>query len=102
MWVLLACPSVVWQRVSCGGRYDCVLLCLLELCAVPHSRPGKLCFCQTNCPPTNQSPAADVVRKIAYGDVDLGIVGLDMLAEIGNDDPGQYVVGVVVSQPWGC
>ncbi|KAI7837227.1 hypothetical protein COHA_008916 [Chlorella ohadii] len=32
--------------------------------------------------------ATDVVRKIIYGDVDLGIVGLDMLAEIGNDDPG--------------
>ncbi len=31
---------------------------------------------------------SDVVRKIIYGDVDLGIVGLDMLAEIGNDDPG--------------
>jgi ATP phosphoribosyltransferase len=31
--------------------------------------------------------ATDVVRKIIYGDVDLGIVGLDMLAEIGNDDP---------------
>ncbi|PSC74780.1 ATP phosphoribosyltransferase [Micractinium conductrix] len=31
--------------------------------------------------------ATDVVRKIVYGDVDLGIVGLDMLAEIGNDDP---------------
>lgn len=29
-----------------------------------------------------------MVRKIIYGDVDLGIVGLDMLAEIGNDDPG--------------
>jgi ATP phosphoribosyltransferase len=33
-------------------------------------------------------PPADVVRKIIYGDIDLGIVGLDMLAEIGNDDPG--------------
>ena len=28
------------------------------------------------------------MRKIITGDVDLGIVGLDMLAEIGNDDPG--------------
>jgi ATP phosphoribosyltransferase len=34
------------------------------------------------------SALADVVRKLIYGDVDLGIVGLDMLAEIGNDDPG--------------
>ena len=31
--------------------------------------------------------ASDVVRKVASGDVDLGIVGYDMLAEIGNGDP---------------
>lgn len=36
--------------------------------------------------------ATDVVRKLAYGDVDLGIVGLDMLAEIGNDDPDIVVL----------
>lgn len=36
--------------------------------------------------------ATDVVRKIAYGDVDLGIVGYDMLAEIGNDDPDIVVL----------
>ena len=42
------------------------------------------------------SACADVVRKLIYGDVDLGIVGLDMLAEIGHDDPGgwQRVVAV--------
>lgn len=33
--------------------------------------------------------ATDVVRKLVYGDVDLGIVGYDMLCEIGNDDPGE-------------
>ena len=37
--------------------------------------------------------ATDVVRKLCYGDVDLGIVGLDMLAEIGNDDPGARARG---------
>ncbi|KAL4526440.1 hypothetical protein Ndes2526A_g00889 [Nannochloris sp. 'desiccata'] len=31
--------------------------------------------------------ATDVVRKLMYGDVDLGIVGYDMLAEIGDNDP---------------
>ncbi len=31
--------------------------------------------------------ASDVVRKLTYGDVDLGIVGHDMFAEIGNGDP---------------
>ena len=72
----------------CSVCLSCVLFLTLAL--------ASCVFFQTNCPPTNQSPAADVVRKIAYGDVDLGIVGLDMLAEIGNDDPGQYVVGVVV------
>ncbi|KAL4436781.1 hypothetical protein ABPG75_003920 [Micractinium tetrahymenae] len=36
--------------------------------------------------------ATDVVRKIIYGDVDLGIVGLDMLAEIGNDDPDVIIL----------
>ncbi|KAI3425848.1 hypothetical protein D9Q98_007822 [Chlorella vulgaris] len=36
--------------------------------------------------------ATDVVRKLMYGDVDLGIVGLDMLAEIGNDDPDVVVL----------
>ncbi|KAL4423297.1 hypothetical protein ABPG77_004566 [Micractinium sp. CCAP 211/92] len=36
--------------------------------------------------------ATDVVRKIIYGDVDLGIVGLDMLAEIGNDDPDVVIL----------
>ena len=30
--------------------------------------------------------ATDVVRKLMYGDVDLGIVGYDMLAEIGDGD----------------
>lgn len=32
--------------------------------------------------------ASDVVRKLMYGDVDIGIVGADMFAEIANDDPG--------------
>ncbi|EFN55677.1 hypothetical protein CHLNCDRAFT_133913 [Chlorella variabilis] len=36
--------------------------------------------------------ATDVVRKLITGDVDLGIVGLDMLAEIGNDDPDVVVL----------
>lgn len=30
--------------------------------------------------------ASDVVRKLLYGDIDLGIVGYDMLSEIGNMD----------------
>jgi len=36
--------------------------------------------------------ASDVVRKMIYGDVDLGIVGHDMLAEIGAYDPDLVVV----------
>lgn len=36
--------------------------------------------------------ASDVVRKLAYGDVDLGIVGYDMFAELSNDDPDLIVV----------
>lgn len=33
--------------------------------------------------------ATDVVRKLVTGDIDIGIVGYDMLCEIGNDDPGE-------------
>jgi ATP phosphoribosyltransferase len=36
--------------------------------------------------------ASDVVRKLAYGDVDLGIVGADMLAEIGDGDDDLVVL----------
>jgi len=36
--------------------------------------------------------ASDVVRKLAYGDVDLGIVGFDMLSEIGDRDPELVVL----------
>lgn len=32
--------------------------------------------------------ASDVVRKLQYGDVDLGIVGLDMFAEISGSPEG--------------
>ena len=36
--------------------------------------------------------ASDVVRKLSYGDMDLGIVGLDMYAELSYDDPDLVVV----------
>lgn len=36
--------------------------------------------------------ASDVVRKLSYGDVDLGIVGFDMFSELSNDDPDLLVV----------
>jgi ATP phosphoribosyltransferase len=36
--------------------------------------------------------ASDVVRKVASGDVDVGFVGFDMVAEIGNDDPDLVVM----------
>jgi len=36
--------------------------------------------------------ASDVVRKLMYGDVDLGIVGYDMFAEIANGDSGLLVL----------
>ena len=36
--------------------------------------------------------ASDVVRKLSYGDMDLGIVGLDMFAELSHDDPDLVVV----------
>ena len=36
--------------------------------------------------------ATDVVRKLISGDVDIGIVGYDMLREIGNEDPDLVVV----------
>ena len=36
--------------------------------------------------------ASDVVRKLSYGDFDLGIVGLDMFAELSHDDPDLVVV----------
>ena len=45
---------------------------------------------RTPLPPCSRT-CTDVVRKIITGDVDLGIVGLEMLAEIGNDDPGGWV-----------
>lgn len=36
--------------------------------------------------------ASDVVRKLSYGDMDLGIVGMDMFAELSNEDPDLVVV----------
>lgn len=36
--------------------------------------------------------ASDVVRKLSYGDMDLGIVGLDMFAELSHDDPDLVIV----------
>lgn len=36
--------------------------------------------------------ATDVVRKLLYGDVDIGIVGYDMFAEIADADPELIVV----------
>ena len=36
--------------------------------------------------------ASDVVRKLSYGDMDLGIVGMDMFAELSHDDPDLVVV----------
>ncbi len=36
--------------------------------------------------------ASDVVRKLMYGDVDLGIVGYDMFREIADSDPGLLVL----------
>jgi ATP phosphoribosyltransferase len=36
--------------------------------------------------------ASDVVRKLMYGDVDLGIVGYDMFREIADSDPGLIVL----------
>lgn len=36
--------------------------------------------------------ASDVVRKLVYGDVDLGIVGLDMVSEIGDNDPDLVIL----------
>ncbi len=36
--------------------------------------------------------ASDVVRKLIYGDVDLGIVGYDMYAEIAHGDSGLIVL----------
>jgi len=36
--------------------------------------------------------ASDVVRKLRYGDIDLGIVGYDMFAELADDDEDLIVV----------
>ena len=36
--------------------------------------------------------ATDVVRKLISGDIDIGIVGYDMLREIGNEDEDLVVV----------
>ena len=36
--------------------------------------------------------ASDVVRKLMYGDVDIGIVGYDMFAEIADGDTGLIVL----------
>ena len=36
--------------------------------------------------------ATDVVRKLLTGDVDIGIVGYDMLREIGNEDEDLVIV----------
>ena len=36
--------------------------------------------------------ASDVVRKLAYGDVDLGIVGYDMLSELAHSNPDLIVL----------
>ena len=36
--------------------------------------------------------ASDVVRKLRYGDIDLGIVGYDMFAELADEDEDLIVV----------
>ena len=36
--------------------------------------------------------ATDVVRKLVSGDIDIGVVGYDMLREIGNEDPDLVVI----------
>jgi hypothetical protein len=36
--------------------------------------------------------ASDVVRKLRYGDIDLGIVGYDMFSELADEDPNLLVV----------
>lgn len=36
--------------------------------------------------------ASDVVRKLVYGDVDLGIVGFDMLSELAHANPDLVVL----------
>lgn len=36
--------------------------------------------------------ASDVVRKLRYGDIDLGIVGYDMFLELADNDPDLMVV----------
>ena len=51
--------------------------------------------------------ATDVVRKLISGDIDIGIVGYDMLREIGNEDQDLAVVhdalaSAAATSPWRC
>lgn len=73
--VLLLGAACAYSVSMCGCQTCCTDCAPLPCCTHPYS---IACL-----------PHTDVVRKIIYGDVDLGIVGLDMLAEIGNDDPGE-------------
>lgn len=73
----------------CLVLWACVKGCIG--CATAEVEQAVCCGAAPNKPSASSPPPTrppDVVRKIIYGDVDLGIVGLDMLAEIGNDDPG--------------
>lgn len=73
-----------WRHLCC---YRCCLA-LPPLLLLPSAVKHCCCPVQSTALTPAALSGADVVRKIIYGDVDLGIVGLDMLAEIGNDDPG--------------
>ena len=56
--------------------------------------PGLTSLCSLQMPGLEVwfQRASDVVRKLMYGDVDLGIVGYDMFREIADSDPGLIIL----------
>ena len=95
-------PGVeVWFQVRCsfwcslgwadGSRRPCVWQQRAEAGAHVLSAAGSARGFRAlpRPPPCTRQRASDVVRKLVYGDIDLGIVGYDMLAEIGDSDPGE-------------
>ena len=87
-------------RVVASGLNMACAACMPPRCPPVPIRAGCM-HVLTPCEPAHaQMPglevwfqrASDVVRKLMYGDVDIGIVGYDMFVEIADQDPGLVVL----------
>ncbi len=86
-----------FAMTSKGALYDGTLQ-FLEACGLKVSRPNPRQYtAHIRALPEAEvflHPAADIVRKVANGDVDFGITGLDLVRELAADEPN-----VIVADP---